>query len=127
MGFASAGTATADVDVAAVMQIRNVASHKCLDGDSAGVRTQTCDGTDDQRWNVVDTGDYNRIVNVRTGRCLDGSTSAGVRLLACNGGANQRWDLTSRFVHPQSGRCLDGSVGLRLKTCNSSSYQSWSR
>ncbi|QCS09554.1 hypothetical protein CRV15_28260 (plasmid) [Streptomyces clavuligerus] len=32
-------------------------------------------------------------------------------------------------MHQQSGRCLDGSVsqGIRLNTCNTGAYQSWTQ
>ncbi|WP_238413262.1 RICIN domain-containing protein [Saccharothrix deserti] len=58
--------------------------------------------SDNQWWTLVpsSTDGYHRIVNVRTGWCVDvdsGSTADGARIVQCpgNGGANQDWQLVA--------------------------------
>ncbi|WFE27703.1 ricin-type beta-trefoil lectin domain protein [Solwaraspora sp. WMMD791] len=126
-------------------QLRHVQSGRCLDGSvSQGIRLITCNGSTYQRWSITSQ----QLRHVQSGRCLDGSVSQGIRLITCNGSLYQQWQVTTVTpltaspgwtaakrlgpvfvpkIHSQSGRCLDysASQGLRLNTCNGSTYQGW--
>ncbi|MFD0392680.1 ricin-type beta-trefoil lectin domain protein [Streptomyces nogalater] len=67
-----------------VQTFRNVATNKCLDDSSAGVRTFDCNNLDFQKWEVhVFQDGTRRLRNIATGQCL---ASGGGRLTM--GGCN---------------------------------------
>jgi hypothetical protein len=109
----------------------NVATHRCIDDSSEGLRALECNGTDYQEWEFYnDDGVRNDdgLRNVATGNCLEDSSEGGLRAVPCTGSANQKWGVfhygseeEGLFLRQSgTGRCVDDSVeyGLRSFDCN---------
>ncbi|GAA2230458.1 RICIN domain-containing protein [Streptomyces nogalater] len=114
-----------------VQTFRNVATNKCLDDSSAGVRTFDCNNLDFQKWEVhVFQDGTRRLRNIATGQCL---ASGGGRLTmgGCNSSREVSWWVRKGggnvvFQNQAAGTCLDDSnAGLRLFACNSLDFQNW--
>ncbi|MEU3957607.1 RICIN domain-containing protein [Streptomyces achromogenes] len=114
-----------------VQTFRNLATGRCLDDSSAGVRTFGCNQMDFQKWEVhVFQDNTRRLRNIATGQCL---ASGGGRLTmrGCDSSREVSW-LVGRggggltFKNQASGTCLDdSSIGLRLFACNQLNFQAW--
>ncbi|GHH20143.1 RICIN domain-containing protein [Streptomyces rubradiris] len=114
-----------------VQTFRNLATNKCLDDSSMGVRTFGCNNLDFQKWEVhVFQDGTRRLRNIATGQCL---ASGGGRLTmrGCDTSQEVSW-LVGRggggltFKNQASRTCLDdSSIGLRLFACNQLNYQAW--
>jgi glucoamylase len=112
---------------------------ECVDDALAGtangtaIQLFTCNGSAAQNWTWNSADGSLRAL----GKCMDasgGGTADGtlIQLFDCNGsGAQQwRWRNQNRLVNPQSGRCLDATVGaqgtqLRIRDCNGGASQEW--
>ena len=128
-----------------------VASHseKCLDvpewstNDGTPVVQWTCNGGDNQRWNLETGSDgYSRLVALHSGKCLDVSGAstedrADIIQWQCHGGQNQQWRVEVvpggyQLVAPHSGKCVDvrgeattdGAQVIQW-TCNGGANQTW--
>jgi len=125
-------------------------SGQCLDVygvslvNGARVAQWTCNGGDNQRWQLqaVGGGYYNLVVK-HSGQCLDvygasQADGASVVQWPCNGGSNQQWQLVAtdsgyaKLIARHSGKCLDvygvsqvpGATVVQW-TCNGGTNQQW--
>ena len=104
----------------------------------------TCNGGDNQRWQLVAAGGgYYNIIVKHSGQCLDVSgisqaDGASVVQWPCNGGTNQQWQLVptdsgyAKLIARHSGKCLDvygvsqtPGANVVQWTCNGGSNQQW--
>ena len=138
---------------AAAEQLVNQRSGMCLDQDYTGGTPHStplawrCLGNANQNWDLqlisVGSGPgVYRIVNQRSGQCLDqdftgGTPHSRVLVWPCNGGGNQHWELVLnqggyRLRNILSGNCLDQDYTggqprstVLAWTCNNQQNQRW--
>lgn len=113
---------------------KNEAYGDCMDDWDGRLWARSCDGSNEQEWNVHQWADGTvRLRNVDTGACLDDTGGSLGTSSSCTMSEYQsfyvtRWgDGTIRFKSEATGDCVDvdsdGDIGTRR--CDTSESQSW--
>jgi hypothetical protein len=115
-----------------LVTFKNLATSKCLDGDSVRIYTLDCNGGLNQQWTISARPGPTSLRNLRTSACLDSNSIGTVYPYPCNGGANQQWQWV---WNGSSGTLQNVATGLFLDSNgigtvytmggNGGSYQKW--
>ncbi|TYB57620.1 ricin-type beta-trefoil lectin domain protein [Nonomuraea sp. PA05] len=116
------------------VQLRNLATHRCLEqaygGATGHVFTAPCHGGTSQTWTWIGGGDFKSLRNLWSQECLDGTSATGrVYTLSCNNGGYQWWKMyaNGQIGQYQSGHKLDSNWegSVYLSPGNTGDYQKW--
>ncbi len=122
--------------------IKNAYAGKCLDNNGATsngtkIYKNSCDGSNDQQWQLQVSGGYYKVINQTSGKCLDGYSNYSGSIVdqySCNGTSTQLWQMVSvgssyQFKSKTSGLCMQvqGTSSAKVYSCSTSvsSGQLW--
>ncbi|QBJ98572.1 xylanase [Rhodococcus sp. ABRD24] len=135
LALGSAGIAGADSPgptLPNLVTFKNLATSKCLDGNSVTIYTHDCNGGLNQNWLISARPGATALRNMRTTLCLDSNAIGTVYPYPCNGGANQQWTwvwngTSGTLQNVATGRFLDSNGIGTVYTMggNGGSYQKW--